>query len=410
MASVTRKIGSSGKLSPYWQAKFKSLDGQAVWRSTKLENEKKALAIAERWERAAKLAAAWELNQERCKQILDQVNEISKSPATLKSTRELLGELLQHSIGENFKGQNLQFFAAEWLNGRSTATAPATHEKYASVVTRFITFLPENRRSSSVASISIGEIERFRNAEIKSGKTSSTVNTEIVILRALFNHARRQGIATNNPAEGVELMPGDGEERVPFSDQQIRDLLNVASPEWRGMILFGAYAGLRIGDAAKLRWSNIDLEARTLTYQPAKTARRKKPSERTVRIWMHDALVGYLETLPVSDDPHATLFPSLIDQCTGGERGYSKTFSRLMEEAAVRGPAGLAKGGQGRRFNPLTFHSLRHTFISRLANLEVSSDLRKELVGHSSDAIHDRYTHLDISLQQVALNKLADLT
>ena len=170
MASVTRKSGNSGKLSPYWQAKFKGLDGRPEWRSTKLENEKKALAIAERWERAVKLAAAWELNQERCKQILDQVNEISKSPATLNSTRELLEELLQHSIGETFKGQNFQKFVAEWLNGRSTATAPATHEKYASVVTRFIAFLPEKRREASVASISIGEIERFRNAEIRVGK------------------------------------------------------------------------------------------------------------------------------------------------------------------------------------------------------------------------------------------------
>jgi integrase len=196
-------------------------------------------------------------------------------------------------------------------------------------------------------------------------------------------------------------MPGDGEERVPFSDSQIKDLLKAASLEWRGMILFGAYAGLRIGDAANLRWSSIDLSTRILTYQPAKTARRKKPSERAVRVWMHDALIGYLETLPVNDDPISFLLPSLIDQCTGGERGYSKTFSRLMEEAVVRGPAGSAKGGQGRRFNPLTFHSLRHTFISKLANLEVSSYLRKELVGHSSDAIHDRYKHLSFDLQRV---------
>lgn len=406
MASVTRKSGNSGKLSPYWQAKFKGLDGRVVWRSTKLENEKKALAIAERWERAVRLAAVWELNQDRCKQILDQVNEISKSPVTLVSTKELLGELLQHSIGENFKGQNFQLFATEWLNGRLTATAPATHEKYASVVSRFLAFLPENRREASVASVSIGEIERFRNAEIKSGKTSSTVNLEVVVLRALFNHARRQGIVPNNPADGVELLPDDSEERVPFSDQQIRDLLKVASPEWRGMILFGAYAGLRIGDAAALRWSNIDLDTRTLTYQPAKTARRKKPSERGVKIWMHDALMEYLETLPVNDDPHAALFPSLAGQCTGGERGYSKTFSRLMEEAVVRGPAGLIKAGQGRQFNPLTFHSLRHTFISRLANLEVSSDLRKELVGHSSDQVHDRYVHLSFDLQRTAISKL----
>jgi site-specific recombinase XerD len=107
-------------------------------------------------------------------------------------------------------------------------------------------YLPEKRRTSSVASITIGEIERFRNTEIKSGKTSSTTNVEIVILRGLFNHARRLGVSSSNSAEAAELLPGDSEVRIPFTDQQIRDLLKAASVEWRGMILLGTYAGLRI--------------------------------------------------------------------------------------------------------------------------------------------------------------------
>jgi len=77
-----------------------------------------------------------------------------------------------------------------------------------------------------------------------------------------------------------------------------------------------------------------------------------------------------------------------------------------MDKAGITVPLGLQKQGKGRQFRALGFHSLRHSFISRLANLEVSSDLRKELVGHSSDEVHERYTHLDLTLQRRAIGQL----
>jgi integrase len=411
MASITRKTGASGVLSPYWQAKFNGPDGRVVWLSTKLTNQKKALAVAERWERAAQLAAKWELTQERSNQILGQVSEIARNPATIDATRTLLGELLIHSIGETFKGQNFEQFCLDWLEGKSRLIAPTTLAKYRPLVHGFLEFLPQKRRTASVASITTGEIERFRSAELKSGKTASTCNDRLRILRSVFNAAHRQGIALVNPAEGVEFLPQtDSEERVPFSREQVAALLNVADRQWRGMILFGCYCGLRIGDAANLRWSNIDLVERKLSFEPQKTSRRKKPSERVLRIYLHDALVTYLEAaLPNSDEPLSPIFPDLHGEITAGGNGLSHTFNRLMARAKVVGPASLAKTGKGRRVRRLSFHSLRHSFVSQLANLEVSADLRKELVGHSSDSVHDRYTHLSFDLQRLAISKLPSL-
>jgi len=47
-----------------------------------------------------------------------------------------------------------------------------------------------------------------------------------------------------------------------------------------------------------------------------------------------------------------------------------------------------------------------NSFVSRLANLEVLPDVRKQLAGHSSDEIHRRYVHLDLSLQAKAIERL----
>jgi integrase len=408
MASVTRKSGSSGKLSPFWQAKLRGLDGRVLWLSTKLTNQKKALAVAERWEHAASLASQWELTQVRSNQILGQISEIAKNPATIDATRKLLGLFLTHSIGETLKGQSFEQFCRDWLEGKSRSIARSSFDKYQPLLFRFLEFLPEKRRTASVASITTGEIERFCSAELKSGKTAATCNNRLRILRSVFNAARRQGIALVNPAEGVEYLPEtDSEERLPFNQSQVAALLERADRQWHGMILFGYYCGLRLSDAANLCWSNIDLVERRLSFEPQKTARRKKPAQRGLRIYLHDSLVTYLEdVLPDSDEPRSPIFPDLCGVTTAGSSGLSDTFSRLVTRAGIVAPASVEKDGKGRRVRRLTFHSLRHSFVSQLANLEVGPDLRKELVGHSSDSIHERYTHLSFDLQRMAISKL----
>ena len=48
-----------------------------------------------------------------------------------------------------------------------------------------------------------------------------------------------------------------------------------------------------------------------------------------------------------------------------------------------------------RSFSRKSFHALRHSFSSALANAGVGLDLRMKLVGHASAQMHTRYTHLE---------------
>jgi integrase len=88
---------------------------------------------------------------------------------------------------------------------------------------------------------------------------------------------------------------------------------------------------------------------------------------------------------------------------SGSHGGLSNAFNRLMQVAQIRVPVGVKKEGKARQFRALCFHSLRHSFVSRLANAEVSADVRKQIVG---DEIHQRYVHLELALQKSALGKL----
>lgn len=199
-------------------------------------------------------------------------------------------------------------------------------------------------------------------------------------------------------------MNSAGEQRAPFKPEQVRALLNVANSEWKGAILFAFHCGIRLGDAAKLTWANIDLAESAVIFRPQKA--RAHDTNALITAVLRDEVRDYLMRLPASDVPNAPLFASLYGRCTGSHAGLSNEFGRLMHLAGIDRTAGTEKAGKGRRFNKLGFHSLRHTFISNLANADVSADVRREIVGHSSDEIHRRYTHLNLETQRRALSRV----
>jgi hypothetical protein len=235
MSSITRKVGNSGKLSPFWRAKFRGPDGRTVWLTTRCKDSRKSLAIAKLWERSADLAASWELNQAKAQKLMAEVQKVYPHPDTLAITKDLIDRLLRDTIGGALIGQDFAVFAHEWLAGKVGKTAAATYNKYESVVNRFIEFLPERRRTASVGSISPGEIERFHDSELKAGKTAKTVSTAMTILSGLFTAAvAREQSATIRwkPSKSCRLIQ-KSEFRLPQTrSKRSSRLLMLNGPAW----------------------------------------------------------------------------------------------------------------------------------------------------------------------------------
>ena len=381
MASLHRK-----PRSPFFMAKFRADDGRVVMRSTKQTVRAAAARIADEWEQASKKARSGELTQ----------------AAVLKT----MSEILERTTGERMDVESTSDFLTRWLG--KAGKSEGTLKRYTPIIKDFVKSLGKTRAGASVASVTATEIERFRDAEITAGKSPSTANLALKVLRAAFGEARRMGQALTNPAEAVQpLSENDAEERIPFTRDQVAALLAVADNEWKGMILFGFHSGLRLGDVASLTWENI--EGRQLSFEDRKTSRRKKSSKRVTRIFLHADLTQWLDGLSGSDDPQQPLFPTLHGKSTGSHAGLSHAFGRLMEKAKTRVPVGAKKKGKGRQFKLLGFHALRHTMVSNLANADVPSDVRKAMTGHSSDEMHDRYVHLDLTTQQRAVEKIPSI-
>jgi integrase len=118
----------------------------------------------------------------------------------------------------------------------------------------------------------------------------------------------------------------------------------------------------------------------------------------------------HLLSLPSSDAPAAKLCPTLAAKSTGGNRGLSRMFQRVMAAAGIYSDRGVEKRGKGRQFKTLGFHSLRHTFVSELANADIPADVRRQISGHNDEKIHERYTHLDLDTKRRALAHLRPLS
>ena len=100
------------------------------------------------------------------------------------------------------------------------------------------------------------------------------------------------------------------------------------------------------------------------------------------------------------------MFPTL-SECSASP--LSKQFGELMERAKIEHTTIREKSGAGRSVSALSFHSLRHSFSSILANAGVSEELRMTIVGHSSRVMHQKYSHHELQRMRDAISVLPTL-
>ena len=146
-----------------------------------------------------------------------------------------------------------------------------------------------------------------------------------------------------------------------------------------------------------MRWQSIDFDADTICFTPSKTGRE-------ITLPLHQNLKRALERGPRGIGK-AFLFPSLAGKGTGGAHGLSGRFTAIMERAGIEGKIRrVVENGRG--ISSLSFHSLRHSFTSALANAGIAEEVRMKLTGHSTRDVHAKYSHHEMQLLRSAIAAL----
>ena len=253
------------------------------------------------------------------------------------------------------------------------------------------------------------EIEKWQNELLKSttstGKEYSATYLRSIRsqLTAIFNYAVRLHNLPSNPMDKVEMIGKKHADERPFWTVQqyklFRDQIADKPMYYYAFeVLF--WCGLRMGEMLALTTADIDFEKQTLkvnksfqringkdVFTPPKTA----SSKRTVHLpkYLAEELKEYIDSLYKAGNDDR-IFP------------LSKSGLHHVLETGCK-ECGLDK---------IPVHSLRHSHVSLLANMNVSYIVMAERVGHSkSNSITHHYSHsYESSGKEVAemLNKIME--
>jgi integrase len=433
MASLIKRKNSSVWYAQYYVT---NEDGKLVQvrKSTGIEytprtkkdqlsaKEKKAIHLANEMEKAAQGAMPADATEaEQLKTIYAQLGqEIARSTITVVSLRKCFTGMMRILTGEEMKIITIESWCKEWLERKARDSSKATMARYKGHVKAFTSWLTATRANKPLETVTTGDMEKWKRHLSDTGIVGKTVISYIKDIGSIYRAAVREGLISHSPVASVE-MPNtdDSQERQPFTFEEVKKLMKSSPTEqWRGMILAAAFTGLRLGDAAKLQWSSVDLEKKMITLMPAKTKRKK----RMVSIPIQPDLLAFFEGITITDDsPDAYVFPDLATLGISDRSGLSRTFISIMESAKVsRGKPSKViadndddkdKGkGAGYITYERGFHSLRHTFTTWLRSAGVSEEDRMALTGHSTRDSHAIYSHTEEQVLRDAVAQLPSLT
>ena len=257
------------------------------------------------------------------------------------------------------------------------------------------------------------EIAEEYASGLNHGKFSpSTYNKHLNLLALVFRVLNDKAKLTFNPWKSPKQGGCLQRKRLISSSRreltidELRKVCEAATGELKTMLAIGLYTGLRLGDAATLRWCEVDLKRRLIQRIPNKVARR---CPRPVSIPVHPVLANLLANIPANErgdyvlPEMNALYNRRTDMVTDLVQNHFKACGIKCHKPDT--------GMDGKRaVVEIGFHSLRHSFVSmcRAANAPLS--VVQSIVGHSSPLLTGHYTHTGIEAAQSAVALLADVT
>jgi integrase/recombinase XerC len=258
-----------------------------------------------------------------------------------------------------------------WLGGRAAATLKA----YVSDVDAFAAWMARSQIQSPEG-VDRMHLRRYLASLGTRKLARATIARKVAALRCYFSWLVRQGRLGSDPTRTLRAPSGGGRLPRVLSKGEMASLLEVRAEtavDRRDLAVLELLyaAGLRVSELCGLDRGDIDLRRRTVTVLGKGGKQRRVP--------VHDAAVDALRGW----------FDDGRDQMGGPPEAafVNRRGTRL-------GPRDVRRILDRRAVSPTHPHALRHTYATHL--LDGGADLRvvQELLGHSSLATTQVYTHV----------------
>ena len=247
---------------------------------------------------------------------------------------------------------------------------------------------PEVKKLSAVTPEIAAEFVRHAQGVSSPGTVNKYVRT--------FKRVWRLNGEEKTPWDSFRKIAESPHLRRALSDKEVGRLIEKATGELRVLFAVGAYTGLRMSDAAHVRWTDFDAKGQTLSIRPSKTMHT---TGRTVAIPVHPALArivgkrkrtGYVM-------PELAALPEW------------ELSDRVTEHFKACGfEAGEKPDGYRRSVPVVGFHSLRSTFITNMANIGAPMAMVQAIVGHMSVEMSMHYYRANAEAARARIAALPD--
>lgn len=225
------------------------------------------------------------------------------------------------------------------------------------------------------------DLEKIKINMTNANRTARSITYALAVTRQVFNYAKRYGIYDgDNPVSKVKK-PSTDNRRLRYLNHEeaflLMDALKAKSIDVYNISLLSLHTGMRAGEVFSLTWGDVDLDRGYLTLRDTKNPKKNRIA----------FLTGTAKEM----------FKSLIrgehkDLVFPGKKGVlrndiSRTFERVVNALDFN-------SGVTDRRQKVVFHTLRHTYASWLVQRGVDLYTVQKLMGHSSSALTERYSHL----------------
>lgn len=250
--------------------------------------------------------------------------------------------------------------------------------------------------------ITAQDVRQLINELRMRGLSPASIRSIVRLLSSSMREALEEGIIRQNPCWKLKLERETAAEPRVLSAAEQKIVCEAALCQQSLEVLLGLYAGLRVGEVCGLRWEDIDWRQGTIRVR--RTVQRiacQKGARKTALVVGTPKSTASSRTIALPEFILALLRP--YRNCEGfifgsaqrpaDPRTLQKRCTRLMKKAGVHG---------------VHFHTLRHSFATRLFELGIDIKTVSELLGHSSARITlECYAHSTPAQRRTAIEKLA---
>lgn len=264
-----------------------------------------------------------------------------------------------------------------------------TQANYRSYVSQFILWMTEHYKNiTTLGQVTSEETTAFMK-HLEKTRTANTFNAYNTTFKTMFKVLLRNASMWDFKFK----KPVMKYERRALTSTELKRLLKQVAKDKDLNTLFhlGVYTGMRVSDCATLTWKDIDLDHKVISIVPIKVKRYG----RRIHIPIHPKLFTLLKGLSKGVRDREEYVSSL-----NAHRYKHNSLGYILK--GVFTACGINNGK-----NHLSFHTLRHTFVSVAANNNIPLPIVQSIVGHSTGSMTQRYYHQDATYALNVMSKIS---